>query len=588
MIKKNIARHCFCFIKLSLIIAIIFVTFTTSFFIPDIKSIFANSNQKILICINPGHGGKDTGAIGPSGIMEKHVNLDIAFKLRDKLVGSGFKVIMTREDDTKKSLDEIVNFANTSNADIFVSVHNNSHTSREKNGTETFYFSESPGSYYLAAYINSRTVEQIGTLNRGVKNSSFRELSNVKMTSALVEGAFISNPDEEAKLNDAGFRDRIATGIYNGIVEYLNNYGESILSKKRLASAQSFVRRVYQRSLNIDLDQITINNWADKLAEGTISHADVVKGVILSKQFNAMNLADAQFITVLYMVVLDRSPDSNGAAHWLSQLKVQGRSAILNSFLASDEFKGLINQYNQYGYSYTSTIDAASSKTADSQTIDSGTEPVFILSILNGVGIKKIAAKTSGLFKELKNSDGTYKYNLYKVIDADSYNYKNTLIICKSEDPEIVKAAQEIKTILKVGIVTKQNGNSQYSDIVVIIGKDFSLPADTTNTAANTGNTSELILVNILNGQGTQGVAAKVKSKIEAGFNKDKNPIKVTEAKNADNFNYNNTRIIIFTDKTGVNNIAQDLKKFLGAGEISRSGSNVDNVDITIIIGNDY
>ncbi|MBM3713386.1 MAG: DUF4214 domain-containing protein, partial [Actinobacteria bacterium] len=350
MLKKNIARYCFCFIKLSLIIAITFVTFTTSFFIPDIKSIFAGSNQKILICINPGHGGKDTGAIGPSGIMEKHVNLDIAFKLRDKLVSSGFKVIMTREDDTKKTLDEIVNFANTSNADIFVSVHNNSHTSREKNGTETFYFSESPGSYYLAAYINSRTVEQIGTLNRGVKNSSFRELSNVKMTSALVEGAFISNPDEEAKLNDAGFRDRIATGIYNGIVEYLNNYGESILSKKRLASAQSFVRRVYQRSLNIDLDQITINNWADKLAEGTISHADVVKGVILSKQFNAMNLADAQFITVLYMVVLDRSPDSNGAAHWLSQLKVQGRSAILNSFLASDEFKGLINQYNQYGY----------------------------------------------------------------------------------------------------------------------------------------------------------------------------------------------------------------------------------------------
>jgi hypothetical protein len=408
------------------------------------------------------------------------------------------------------------------------------------------------------------------------------------MVSALVEGAFISNPDEEAKLNDPNFRDKIATGIYNGIIEYLEIYGSNVLSNKKLASAQSFVKRVYQRSLNVDPDQTTINNWADKLAAGTISHADVVKGIIISKQFNDRNLTDTQYVTVLYRAVLDRIPDSNGAASWLSQLKGLGRKAVLNYFLTSAEFTSLVNQYIQYGYSYTGTIDGTTAKTTADETTASETETVFNLSILNGVGIKGIAAKTSELFKELKYSNGKDKYNIGKVADANSYNYKNTQIICKSEDSEIVKAAEEIKTILKVGIITTQNGTSQDCDIVIIIGKDYSPTTEATTAITITSETSKLILVNILNGQGTPGIAAKVKSKIETDLSKDKNIIEVTEAKNADNFNYENTKIIIFTTKTGINNIADDLKKLLGVGEISKSTNNVDNVDITIILGSDY
>jgi hypothetical protein len=227
-------------------------------------------------------------------------------------------------------------------------------------------------------------------------------------------------------------------------------------------------------------------------------------------------------------------------------------------------------------------------KTTADETTASETETVFNLSILNGVGIKGIAAKTSELFKELKYSNGKDKYNIGKVADANSYNYKNTQIICKSEDSEIVKAAEEIKTILKVGIITTQNGTSQDCDIVIIIGKDYSPTTEATTAITITSETSKLILVNILNGQGTPGIAAKVKSKIETDLSKDKNIIEVTEAKNADNFNYENTKIIIFTTKTGINNIADDLKKLLGVGEISKSTNNVDNVDITIILGSDY
>ncbi|MBM3705838.1 MAG: DUF4214 domain-containing protein, partial [Actinobacteria bacterium] len=340
MKKNNLMQHFFCARKIikiipTLLIAVLLLTLT--YFTPGIKSIFGQDNSKILICIDPGHGGKDHGATGPTGLKEKDVNLDISFKLRDKLAGSGFAVIMTREDDTKKSLDDIVNIANASNADIFISVHNNSHTLREKNGTETFYFSQSPGSYFLASYVNTRTIEQIGTLNRGVKSANFKELRNTKMTSALVEGAFISNPDEEAKLNDPGFRERIAEGIYNGIVEYLNKNGESVLINKKISSAQSFIRRVYQKSLNLDPDQATLDNLADKLAAGTISHADVIKGVILSKQFKDLNLSETQFINVLYGAVLDRNPDPAGEAHWLKQLKILDRAAVLNYFLTSAE-----------------------------------------------------------------------------------------------------------------------------------------------------------------------------------------------------------------------------------------------------------
>jgi hypothetical protein len=192
------------------------------------------------------------------------------------------------------------------------------------------------------------------------------------------------------------------------------------------------------------------------------------------------------------------------------------------------------------------------------------------------------------LIKELKNSNGKDKYNIGKVADAGNYSYKNTQIICKSKDSEILKAAEEVKTKLKVGVITTQNGTSQDSDIVIIIGKDYSPTIGGTTAATITSETSKLIIVNILNGQGTPGIAAKAKSKIETDLSKDKNIIKINETKNAGNFNYKNTQIIMFTTKTGINNIADDLKKLLGAVDISKSTNNVDNVDITIILGSDY
>ena len=565
--------------KLGIFFAIILtsVILVVSFFIPGNKIIYGDDSSKILICIDPGHGGKDRGTTGPTGLMEKDVNLDIALKLKKKFIDAGFKVILTRETDINRSVDEIANFANSNNADLFISVHNNSHPSADMNGTQTFYCQSSSGNL-LATYLSARIIEQIGTVNRGIKSSNFKVLKNTKMVSALVEGVFMCNPDEEAKLKDDNFRDRIATGIYNGAVDYLKAIGKNILNAKDLASARAFVKRVYQRCLSADPDQTTTDNWADKLAVGEISHADVIRDIITSKQFTGRNLTDAQYVDVLYKSVLDRDPDADGAAHWLSQLKVLDRKTVLNNFLASDEFKYLVNQYLQNGYNYTGTVDNVSAET----------ETGYKVSILNGNGVKGIAAKASELLKGIKDSSGKNKYNIFMVADADNYNYKNTQIICKSKDSEISKAAEEIKSMLKVGVITTSKGTSQNSDIVIIIGNDYLLANGVSANTTTASENSELILVNILNGQGTQSIAASARDKIEAALGNNKYLIKITEAKNADNFNYKKTRIIIFTKKTGIDNVANDLKKLIGAGEISKSTNNVDNVDISIIIGNDY
>ncbi len=566
--------------KLGISFAIILASaiLVVSFFIPGTKIIYGDDTSKILICIDPGHGGKDRGTTGPTGLLEKDVNLDIALKLKKKFVDAGFKVIMTRETDINHSVDEIANFANSNNADLFISVHNNSHPSADMNGTQTFYYQSSSGNSF-ATYLSARIIEQIGTVNRGIKSSNFKVLKNTKMVSALVEGVFMCNPNEEAKLKDDNFRDRIATGIYNGTVDYLKAIGKNILNAKDLASSRAFVKRVYQRCLNADPDQATIDNWADNLAVGKISHADVIKDIITSKQFTGRNLTDAQYVDVLYKAILDRDPDADGAAHWLSQLKVLDRKAVLNNFLASDEFKYLVNQYLQNGYNYTGTVGNVSAAV---------TETGYKVSILNGNGVKGIAAKASESIRGLKDSNGKNKYNIFMVADADNYNYKNTQIICKSKDSEILKAAEEIKSILKVGVITTSGGTSQNSDIMIIIGNDYLLVSGASANTTTVSENSKLILVNILNGQGTKSIAASAKKMIEAALGNNKYLIKITEAKNADNFNYNKTRIIIFTEKTGIDNAANDLKKLIGVGEISKSTNNVDNVDISIIIGNDY
>lgn len=177
-----------------------------------------------LVTIDPGHGGKDSGAVSASGLNEKESNLDIGLRVKSLLELAGIRVNMTRSDDAYIGLQERCDLANNAGADAFVSIHNNfSNQNSDSTGTETYYFTGSGLGAQMAGYIQTEVIKKIQGFDRGTKPASFFVLANTKMTAALVECAFLSNQGEVDRLRDPGFRQNVAEGIYNGILKYLQN-----------------------------------------------------------------------------------------------------------------------------------------------------------------------------------------------------------------------------------------------------------------------------------------------------------------------------------------------------------------------------
>jgi N-acetylmuramoyl-L-alanine amidase len=180
-----------------------------------------------LICIDPGHGGDASGAIGVSGTPEKAVNLAISTLLADYLRAAGLRVMMTREDDSAVDLHDRATVANDAGASLFVSVHNNAAGDSDSQGTETFYWgndeSWTPDGRLLAECIQRNLLEAIGSYDRGAKTHWYElvVLSETAMTAALVEVGFMTNAAEEAKLLTLEYQAAAAQGIADGILEYL-------------------------------------------------------------------------------------------------------------------------------------------------------------------------------------------------------------------------------------------------------------------------------------------------------------------------------------------------------------------------------
>ncbi len=182
------------------------------------------------IMLDPGHGGKFPGAVGPSGLQEKEVTLDVCLKLRDKLQALGADVRMTRETDRTvappdatlgEDLAARVALANQWPAAFFISVHCNAAVNPQAHGTETYIARKaSQRSQALARDIYRDMVDQLGLRGRGVKRANFHVIRNTTMPAVLVETAFLSNPIEESLLGDEEFRDRIAESIASGVVKY--------------------------------------------------------------------------------------------------------------------------------------------------------------------------------------------------------------------------------------------------------------------------------------------------------------------------------------------------------------------------------
>ena len=215
------------------------------------------------IVIDPGHGGKEVGAVGPGGLLEKDVTLEVARKLAASLSSkTGARIVMTREDDSLVSLDQRTAIANQYKADLFLSVHMNAAVVKDAKGSETYYLSleasdelarkaaetenassaSDPASdlklilWDLAqqAYIeeSSRFAQAIqeemnaatSIANRGVKQAPFKVLIGATMPAALVEVGFITNAEEEAKLQSEEFQNLMVDALTRAVQRYKSDY----------------------------------------------------------------------------------------------------------------------------------------------------------------------------------------------------------------------------------------------------------------------------------------------------------------------------------------------------------------------------
>jgi len=229
---------------------------------PTIKTVISKIRR---VVVDPGHGGHDPGAVGPKGIQEKDVVLEIGLKLRDLFKEElGLDVVMTRSSDVFIPLEERTAIANKVNADLFLSVHANAAHNRSASGIETYYLNlaKTDKVAQLAAKENGTSLEKVSVLqailfdlmanyklndsahladevqkslhkkirasysdvkNLGVKQGPFYVLVGATMPSILVETAFLSNATEESRLKDPAYLEMTAEGILEGVRSYITS-----------------------------------------------------------------------------------------------------------------------------------------------------------------------------------------------------------------------------------------------------------------------------------------------------------------------------------------------------------------------------
>ena len=193
------------------------------------------SEHRILkkIVIDPGHGGKDPGAMRGSNRQEKNIVLDVALRLKQELANAGFDVIMTRDTDVFVPLPDRAEIANRLQADLFISVHANAANSSKAKGFEAFYLDEELNGADKAqnlresmeiAYSVAGNLEQMIHLEtRYIKGAKFRVLKVAQMPAVLLELGYITNNIEGALLDNPDYRQMLSEAVARGIFRYQNN-----------------------------------------------------------------------------------------------------------------------------------------------------------------------------------------------------------------------------------------------------------------------------------------------------------------------------------------------------------------------------
>lgn len=189
--------------------------------------------KNLTIVLDPGHGGKDSGAVAEDKTTEKSLTLRLAPRVEAMLRAKGYNVIMTRTTDEFIALSERADIANRNNADLFVSMHFNSAGGPSAYGIEVLYASENDVALKkdcgdqtkLAREILNALLKETGANSRGIKNRpELAVLRRTNMTACLIEGGFMSNPDELEQIKSDSYLDKLANGIVKGIENYNRKY----------------------------------------------------------------------------------------------------------------------------------------------------------------------------------------------------------------------------------------------------------------------------------------------------------------------------------------------------------------------------
>jgi N-acetylmuramoyl-L-alanine amidase len=177
-------------------------------------------NSRIVVMVDPGHGGKDPGAVGIGGLREKDVILPIAQEVAALLEKQGVQAVLTRNSDYFVDLAPRVTMAERVNANLFVSIHANaiSLSRPDVNGLETYYFSSGQR---LAQTIHNNILQTVPVQNRGVRRARFYVLRKTSMPAVLVEVGFVTGREDSVKLNNPTHRSQVAQAIARGILQYI-------------------------------------------------------------------------------------------------------------------------------------------------------------------------------------------------------------------------------------------------------------------------------------------------------------------------------------------------------------------------------
>ena len=225
--------------RITIIMLSIFVSVFIFIFTTEIKTTVPTVSLPIsgkTIVIDEGHGKPDEGAESSTGTTEAAINLKIALKLQNLLEQSGTTVILTRSDENaiynidsktlkQKKISDIhnrVKIGNESSADIFVSIHLNKIPESQYDGWQTFYKEGSSEGQKLAVAIQNNLNNSIQKENNRIAKTidNIYIINHVEIPITIVECGFLSNPEEEKQLLEDKYQDKLAWGIYNGIIEY--------------------------------------------------------------------------------------------------------------------------------------------------------------------------------------------------------------------------------------------------------------------------------------------------------------------------------------------------------------------------------